>query len=80
MPTKNGVTECWWCGGRVTKKLAEREYRWKGKLYIFRNVPMGVCDQCGEKFVSAGVVKKMEKIVTEGKKVTKKLVVPIYSL
>ncbi|MFN3466440.1 MAG: YgiT-type zinc finger protein, partial [Candidatus Brocadiales bacterium] len=26
-----------------------REFGWQGQLFIFENVPIGVCSQCGEK-------------------------------
>jgi YgiT-type zinc finger domain-containing protein len=40
--------DCSFCGGEVKEELVELDYRYKGKLYVFRNVPVGVCQQCGE--------------------------------
>ena len=42
-------SDCFYCGGAVREKAGTREYHWKGKLYVFEDVPMGICNQCGEK-------------------------------
>jgi hypothetical protein len=37
-------------------------------LYIFQNVPAGVCQQCGEKYLTAKVAKEIEqRILTKEK-------------
>ena len=77
MPHK--YADCWWCGGKVRERRLTREYRWKGKLYIFEKVPMGVCNQCGEKFVRADVSKKMEFLIAKNQKPAKEISVPVYS-
>ncbi|GAF76974.1 unnamed protein product [marine sediment metagenome] len=71
--------DCHYCGGKVTERKGEREYRWKGKMVIFQNVPMGVCLQCGEKYLKARVVRKMESAVLSGEKPDKTMRVPVYS-
>jgi len=52
--------DCSFCGGEVKPEKVELDYRYKGKLYIFRDVPVGVCQQCGEKYLTAEVVKVIE--------------------
>ena len=60
--------DCSFCGGEVKGEKVELDYRYKGKLYIFQNVPAGVCQQCGEKYLTAKVAKKIEhRIQTKGK-------------
>jgi YgiT-type zinc finger domain-containing protein len=72
-------SDCRCCGGKVTERLIEREYRWKGKFYIFENAPIGVCTQCGEKYIKASVAKKMEEKVLKHPRPDKRLAVPVYS-
>ena len=43
--------DCSFCGGQVNIEKVELDYLYKTKLYTFRNVPAGVCQQCGEKSV-----------------------------
>ncbi len=52
--------DCSFCGGEVKDNRVELDYRCKGKFYIFRDVPAGVCRQCGEKYLTAKVTKEIE--------------------
>lgn len=50
----------------------------KEKLYVFKNVPAKVCEQCGEKYFSSkiyGIIDKQEK-----SKPDEIMVVPVMSL
>ena len=49
--------DCSFCGGEVKNERVELDYRYKGKLYIFQNVPVEVCQQCGEKYLTAKIAK-----------------------
>lgn len=42
-------SDCFYCGGVVEERITCREFRWEEQLFVFENVPMGVCVQCGEK-------------------------------
>ena len=55
--------DCYYCGGAVVEKRIEIEYRWQGKLYIIENVPVGVCQQCGEKYFTARVSEEIDRLV-----------------
>ena len=58
--------DCSFCGGEVKEENIELDYRYKEKLYIFQNVPVGVCQQCNEKYLTAKIAKKIEhKILTK---------------
>lgn len=60
--------DCSFCGGEVRDNRVELDYRYKGKPYIFQNVPAGVCQQCGERYLTAKVAKEIERrIRTKGK-------------
>lgn len=52
--------DCSFCGGEVKNNKVELDYRYKGKLYIFKDVPAGVCQQCNEKYLTAEVAKEIE--------------------
>jgi YgiT-type zinc finger domain-containing protein len=73
-------SDCFYCGGRVEERLMPREIRWQGRLFIFENVPMGVCTQCGEKVLKPHVSKTIDHIIQGQKKPTKIIQVPVYSL
>lgn len=53
--------DCSFCGGEVQEEIVELDYRYKGKLFVFRDVPAGVCQQCGEKYLTAHTAKAIER-------------------
>lgn len=59
--------DCIYCGGQVRERTATREVRWKGELYLVEQVPMGVCDQCGERFLKSDVAKASDRLLASGK-------------
>ena len=59
--------DCSFCGGEVKSDTVELDYRYKGELYIFQDMPAGVCQQCSEKYLAAKVSKEVERrIQTKG--------------
>ncbi len=71
--------DCIHCGGSVKEKKERLDYRYHGQLFIVENVLVGVCLQCGEKYLKATVAKKLEKLVSTKKTVWKSVVVPVVS-
>ncbi|MCK4427529.1 MAG: YgiT-type zinc finger protein [candidate division Zixibacteria bacterium] len=71
-------SDCFYCGGVVEEQLLPRELRWQGQLFIFENVPIGVCTQCGEKILLPEVAKAIDRVLQEKRKPTKTIQVPVY--
>ena len=69
--------DCSFCGGEVKGDRVELDYRHKGKLYIFKDVPAGVCQQCSEKYLTAKVAKEIERRIQTKKKWDKTIPVPV---
>lgn len=69
-------SDCIYCGGQVTEHQLPREIRWKDQLYLVEDVPMGVCEQCGEKFLKPHVAKRVDALLAEGKP-TRKIEIPV---
>jgi YgiT-type zinc finger domain-containing protein len=69
--------DCSFCGGEVKDERVELDYRYKGRLYIFQEVPAGVCQQCGEKYLTAKVTKEVERRIQTKEKWEKTVSVPI---
>jgi YgiT-type zinc finger domain-containing protein len=70
--------DCFFCGGKVVERLLPREVRWKDELLVFEDVPMGICVQCGEKFVRPEVAKKIDIALQSAKRPSRILQVPVY--
>lgn len=51
---------CYFCGGKIESVVVGNfDYRLEGNLYVVKNVPAGLCLDCGEKYVSAETAKKI---------------------
>jgi len=46
-------------------------------LYIFKDVPAGVCQQCGEKYLTAEVAKEIEHRIRTKEKWDKTVSIPV---
>ena len=74
------MNKCYFCGGRTKIKEITIDFRWGGKLYIVENVPVEVCTQCGERYYSAKVSKKLDELVAKSPiKPQKILEVPVFN-
>lgn len=69
--------DCSFCRGEVKEEKVELDYRYKGKLYIFQNVPAGVCQQCGEKYLTSEIAKKIEHSIQTKENWDKTVTVPV---
>ena len=57
--------QCEYCEGTVREKHVEREaFKHKAGFVILEEVVIGVCDQCGNLYYSADVLKLVEAIAT----------------
>jgi YgiT-type zinc finger domain-containing protein len=58
---------CFFCGGKVTPIVVGNfDYRLEGQLYVIKNVPAGLCVECGEKYITAEAAKKINTMVQSG--------------
>jgi len=58
--------DCTFCGGRVQGRLVTKACWWGEQLLaIVENVPAGVCDQCGERYYKAYVLKEIEAMLNK---------------
>lgn len=69
--------DCVYCGGEVTEKHDRLDYRYHGQLFIIENVRMGVCGQCGEKFLTAEVAAHLEQLVRKQEEPVTTVAVPV---
>ena len=60
------MRECYFCKGTTEIKNIDVDFRWEGKLYVIKDVPVEVCGQCGEKYYSAEISKKIDNLVQSG--------------
>jgi YgiT-type zinc finger domain-containing protein len=64
----------------VVKKVVTHVHTWKGKFFLFEDVPADVCQPCGETYFSPDVLEAMEKIVVNDMEPKTKVAVPVFSM
>ena len=57
------MSNCYFCKAKTKIKKVDVDFRWGDKLFVVKNVPLEVCSQCGEKYYSAEISKKLDDIV-----------------
>lgn len=57
------MNKCYFCKGKTRIKDIDVDFRWGDKLFVVKNVPVEVCNQCGERYYSAEVSKKLDNLV-----------------
>ncbi|MEK7517574.1 MAG: type II toxin-antitoxin system MqsA family antitoxin [Patescibacteria group bacterium] len=57
------MNKCYFCKGKTKIKNIDVDFRWGDKLFVVKNVPVEVCAQCGERYYSAKVSKKLDNLV-----------------
>ena len=54
--------KCEVCSGPVLEKTVTVDLRLSGQLYVFENVPVGVCQECGERVFKGPVLEQLERL------------------
>ena len=75
------MSKCYFCKGTTKIKNIDVDFRWGNKLFVIKDVPVEVCSQCGEKYYSAEVSKKLDDLVKDSKsnKPQSTLEVPVFN-
>lgn len=56
--------KCVFCGNELIKDKQTIERRIKGHLIYIKNVPVDLCESCGEVYIDDDIVTEMNKILT----------------
>lgn len=74
------MNKCYFCKGKTQIKNVNVDFRWGNKLFVVEDVPVEICSQCGERYYSAEVSKKLDELVKKSaKKPQKILEVPVFN-
>jgi YgiT-type zinc finger domain-containing protein len=71
------VDKCYFCKGKVADQQITVDYRWGDTLVVIKDVPAGVCEQCGEKYLSSDVYKELERLAKSKSHFTGEMTVDI---
>ena len=74
------MSTCYFCGGELREELTTFIYEEHGQVWIARNVPAFVCQQCGEKEYSPDVTHRLFELVKKKLTPVETISVPVYDL
>jgi YgiT-type zinc finger domain-containing protein len=58
---------CFFCNGEIKDiVMGNFDYRLEGNLYVIKKVPAGLCQQCGEKYITAETGKRINEKIRMG--------------
>lgn len=76
------MDKCYYCGAKLEEKKINIIRYWGKEPFAINNVPTLVCTNCGEKYYTAKVSKKIDKIILDKKSIKtspKTIEVPVFS-
>jgi len=68
------------CGGEIKEKYITYTRKFNGQLYVFENVPVGVCSLCDERIFKGEVLENLESISINKTNFIKNIEVPVYGI
>lgn len=69
---------CEYCDGAVRTRRVTVDLRRGDTLSVFRNVPVGVCTKCGERYYPAPILERLEELAEHGMDGAKTIRVPTF--
>ena len=74
---KSDYAKCHFCGGAVEERIQIQEPRRNDRFILIENVPMGVCGQCGERYILPDVAGQINRLLEHRTDPEKTVEVPV---
>jgi len=71
---------CEYCNGPIVEKTIDLPRKVREGYVLIRNVPVGVCAECGTRYYAANVLKTIEEIVHGRRQAEREIPMAVYSL
>ena len=71
------LDKCYFCKAKVIEQQVTIDYRWGDTLVVIKDVPAGVCQQCGERYLESSVYKELERLAKNRSHLKGKMTVDI---
>jgi len=69
--------ECEYCGGVIQPKKVTVEHWYEGKLVIIKDVLVGLCKACGERYYEAATLEQLDAMAQESESVQERISVAV---
>lgn len=71
------ANECEYCSGDIQPKKVTVNHSYKGKLVIIKDVPVGVCQECGQRYYAATTLEKLDTMAQNSDAAPERISVPV---
>ena len=71
--------QCYECGGKLKRSVATLHLQKGGKPVFVENVPVTVCEQCGEEYISGSVAERIGGLLDKEQRPEAILSVPLFN-
>jgi len=71
---------CEYCDGQIVEKVVDLPRRLGKKYVLIKNVPVGVCQECGTRYYAANILKAIDTLIKSKRKPQRQISMPVYSL
>ena len=70
--------KCEYCDGPIVERVMDLPRKVRGRYVLVKNVPVGVCRECGTRFYAASVLKTLAEC-TKRRKAVKEITMPVFT-
>jgi YgiT-type zinc finger domain-containing protein len=74
------MDRCYFCRGPIVQRRIEHLHRWEGRIFLIKDLPANVCEQCGETYLDPEVLERIDQAVGQSGMATEFIKVPVLSL
>ena len=69
--------ECEYCSGEIRPKKVTVNHSYEGNLVIIKNVPVGVCQECGQRYYAAVTLDQLDSLAQNSDTARERISVPV---
>ena len=71
------ASECEYCSGGIRQKKVTVDHWYEGKLVIIKDVPVGVCQECGQRYYAAATLDRLDTMAQNSDAAPERISVPV---
>ncbi len=71
------VLECEYCSGEIRPKKVTVNHSYEDKLVIIKDVPVGVCRECGQRYYAATTLDQLDTMARNSDAAPERISVPV---
>ena len=69
--------ECEYCSGEFRQRKVTVDHWYEGKLVIIKDVPVDVCQECGQRYYAAATLDQLDTLAQNSDAAPERISVPV---